>query len=409
MLASFRALDLTDEKGFLCGRILGDLGADVIKIEKPGGDPARNIGPFYHDIPDPEKSLYWFVYNANKRGITLNVETSDGQEIFKRLVEAADFVIESFPPGHMEELGLGYSVLNELNPRIILTSVTPFGQSGPYKDYKAPDLVAMAMGGPMNLTGNADRPPVRIGFPQAYAHAGAQAAVGTLVAHYSRETTGQGQQVDVSMQESLVPLQFNNRFYWEFQGRIVRRASPYRMVGGITGQRVTWPCQDGHVSFILIGGERGARTNQQMVQWMDSKGMAPDFLKDIDWDSLDMFKATQEQTDQITGPISEFFLKHTVAELCEESLARRIQLYPVSTIKDLVEDPQLSAREFWTEVEHPELGTTITYPGAAVKLSETPCTIWRRAPLIGEHNQEIYGELGFSLEELTILKQGGII
>src|SRR5512139_42575 len=133
MLEGCRALDLTDEKGFLCGKILAEVGVDVIKVERPGGDPSRRIGPFWGDIADPEKSLYWFAYNSNKRGITLNIETADGVEIFKKLVKASDFVIESFPPGYMETLGLGYSALSDIKDGIILTSITPFGQAGPYR------------------------------------------------------------------------------------------------------------------------------------------------------------------------------------------------------------------------------------------------------------------------------------
>ena len=139
MLTPYRILDLTNERGYICGQLLGDLGADVIKIEKPGGDPGRSIGPFFHDIPDPEKSLYWFSFNTNKRGITLDIETVDGQEIFKRLVRDADIVIESFDPGYMDKIGLGSPVLNQVNPRMIMTSITGFGQTGPYKDFKAPD------------------------------------------------------------------------------------------------------------------------------------------------------------------------------------------------------------------------------------------------------------------------------
>ena len=133
MLSPYRVLDLTDEKGLLCGKILGDLGADVIKIERPGGDPARNIGPFYHDEPDPEKSLFWFALNTSKRGITLDIEKADGKEIFKKLVKSADFVIESFAPGYLDKLGLGYSELERLNPGIIMVSITPFGQTGPMR------------------------------------------------------------------------------------------------------------------------------------------------------------------------------------------------------------------------------------------------------------------------------------
>lgn len=150
MLSPYRVLDLTDEKGLLCGKLLGDLGADVIKIEPPGGDTSRNVGPFYKDIPDPERSLFWFAFNTSKRGITLDIETADGQDVFKRLVTSADFVIESFPPGHMDRLGLGYPALNEINPGVIMVSISPFGQTGPYKDYKSPDIVACAMGGQMS-------------------------------------------------------------------------------------------------------------------------------------------------------------------------------------------------------------------------------------------------------------------
>ena len=147
MLSPYRILDLTNERGFLCGKLMADLGASVIKIEKPGGDPARSMGPFYHDIPDPEKSLYWFAFNTNKRGITLDIETADGQAIFKRLMKNIDIVIESFDPGYMDKLGLGYSALSQLNPGVIMTSITGFGQTGPYKDYKAPDIVVWALSG----------------------------------------------------------------------------------------------------------------------------------------------------------------------------------------------------------------------------------------------------------------------
>ena len=411
MLSGFRALDLTDEKGFLCGKILGDLGTDVIKVERPGGDLARNVGPFYHDIPSPEKSLYWFAFNNNKRGITLNIETVDGKEIFKKLVKSADFVIESFPPGYMDRLGLDYLVLSEINPRVIVTSITPFGQTGPYKDYKAADIVLLGMGGLQAFSGDPDRPPVRISFPQAYLHAGAEAAQGTMVAHYYRETTGEGQHVDVSAEESMVWCLSSFRPWWEFQKTNPRREGPFRgdMFTGVV-IRMIWPCQDGHVMFSVLGGQIGARRNRALVDWMDSEGLASDFLKKMDWEALDLRTVTSEVMDSIMNPIADFFMAHTKAELYAGSRKRGIMLYPVSNVKDAVEDPQLTARGFWEEVEHPELGATITYPGAFIKLTQTPCRIRRRAPLIGEHNVEIYKkELGLSREELVLLKQGGVI
>ena len=181
-LEGYRILDLTDEKGHLCGRILGDMGADVIKIEPPEGDTSRRIGPFYHDEPHPEKSLYWFFTNANKRGITLNLETVDGREIFKQLAKGADLIIESFRPKFMEELGLDYSALTRIKPDIILTSITPFGESGPYTNYKVTDIVAVSMGGMAYIHGNEDRAPVRISAPQACFLGAQHAAMGAVSA-----------------------------------------------------------------------------------------------------------------------------------------------------------------------------------------------------------------------------------
>lgn len=255
VLESFRVLDLTDERGFLCGRILADLGADVIKVEKPGGEKARNIGPFYQNIPHPERSLYWFAYNLNKRGITLDIETKDGQEIFRRLAKTSDFVIESFPVGYMDKLGLGYSALSKLNPRLIMTSITPFGQTGPYKDCKASDIVCMAMGGLMYITGTPERPPVRITFPQAYLQASAHAAAATMIAHYYRETAGEGQHVDVSIQQCVTWGLANAIPLWELNQIILRRVGSY-LSGRWTGtkQRLVWQCKDSYVLFVVMGG-----------------------------------------------------------------------------------------------------------------------------------------------------------
>ena len=411
ILESFRVLDLTDEKGFLCGKILADLGADVIKVEKPGGDKARNIGPFYHNIPHPEKSLYWFAYNLNKRGITLNIETKDGQEIFRRLVKASDFVVESFPVGYMDKLGLDYSALSKINPRIVMTSITAFGQTGPYKNYKASDIVSMAMGGLMYITGTPERPPVRITFPQAYLQASAHAAAATMIAHYYRETSGEGQHVDVSMQQCVVWGLANAISLWELNRMILKRVGSY-LSGRWTGtkQRLVSQCKDGYVLYVVMGGAFGAKTNRGIVQWMEEEGMTNEFLQKMDWDAFDMAKQTQEQQDKVEEPIARFFLKHTKAELYEGAFKRGIMLAPVSSPKDIIKNAQLKARDFWVNVEHPELGITVSYPGAFIKASETPCVIKRRAPLIGEHNLEVYeGELGLSRAEICALKQADVI
>ncbi len=408
MLSPYRVLDLTDEKGIICGRVMGDLGADVIKIEKPGGDSARSIGPFYHDEPDPEKSLFWFAFSANKRGITLDIETADGKEIFKELVKTADVVVESYPPGHMEKIGLGYSALEKINPGVSLVSITPFGQTGPYRDYKISDIVAWAIGGYMFSVGDADRPPVRISYhAQTYLHAGIQAAQGALMAIYHREMTGEGQYVDVSIQDSVTrctPERITH--HWVFSKRLMRRGG--RM--GLVNIRRIWPCKDGYVYAIYWGGQFAKRWNSPLVRWMESEGVADDFISNYDWDTFNMMETTQELVDGIEKPTLRLFAKHTKTELLEGALKHNTQLYPLSTTKDMLENPQLKARDFWMEIEHPELGDSFTYPGAFAKTTGLPPTISRRAPLIGEHNQEIYEEeLGISKEQLLILKQAGVV
>ncbi|MDY7019169.1 MAG: CoA transferase [Chloroflexota bacterium] len=409
-LDSYRFLDLTDDKGFLCSKMLADLGAEVIKVEQPGGDPSRNIGPFYHDIVHPEKSLYWFVYNANKKGITINIKTSDGKQIFERLVGTSDGIIESFPVGYMDEIGLGYSALSLLNPGIIMTSVTPFGQVVPYKNYKASSLVGLALGGGVYLTGDDDRAPLYISVPQAYLLASEQAAAGTMIALYHRELSGEGQQVDVSMYESVILTTLNAIPLWELYHLILPRVGPYRVGLSTTAkQRQTWQCKDGYVTFIVLGGVAGASTSRALVEWMDSEGMANDFLKQMDWDAFDMVTATQEVHNRLEEHVGKFFLRHTKAELYEGAIKRRIMLYPVSDIKDIAEDLQLKSRDFWIKIEYSELADFIISPGAFVKASETPCRMRYRAPLIGEHNEEIFQELGISKSDMIMLKQAGAI
>src|SRR5919106_2151603 len=190
MLSPYRVLDLTDERGILCGKIFADLGADVIQVEPPGGSSARRIGPFYHDEVHLERSLYWWAYAANKRSITLNLSTSDGRALLTRLIQSAHFLIESFAPGHMASLNLGYEALAAINPALIVVSITPFGQDGPYVHYQASDLIGMGMAGFMYLTGDPDRPPVRVGVPHFYLHGSAAGATGAMIAHAQRVHTG---------------------------------------------------------------------------------------------------------------------------------------------------------------------------------------------------------------------------
>jgi crotonobetainyl-CoA:carnitine CoA-transferase CaiB-like acyl-CoA transferase len=410
MLSPYRVLDLTDEKGFACGLALADLGADVIKVEPPGGHPGRNIGPFYGSVPHSEKSLYWFAFNAGKRGVTLNIESDKGREILKSLIEKADFVIESFAPGYLDGLGLDYSRLKEINPRIILTSITPFGQSGPYRDYKTSDIVSMALGGYVYLTGDSDRPPVRIGFPQAYLHGGMAGAAGAMIAHYHRQLTGRGQWVDVSIQEACAWIPPDSAIFWEMNQLLEKRHGGVR-VRPTTGARMRriWRCQDGYVSFDLYGGRLARNFMSPLVAWMEEEGQAPEFLKQIDWDTFDYSKVSPEVVEEVSRPVEAFFLRHTREELWNGGLARRCCVYPVATPRDVAASPQLLERGYWVDLPHPELETSVRYPGSCIRASETVSGPRHRGPLIGEHNLEVYAELGLSKEELVMLSQAGII
>jgi len=411
LLGPFRVLDLTNERGLIGGKLLGDLGADVIKVEPPGGDRSRSIGPFYHDDPDPERSLYWMSFNLNKRGVTLNLESQDGRALFRRLAKTADFVIESFDPGYMDSLGLGYEALAKENPRIIVTAITPFGQSGPLHDFKTSDLVNMAMGGYLYTTGDEDRPPVRISFPVSYCHAGAEAAAASVMAHYYRERTGEGQFVDVSIQECIVWTLMNTTTTWDLIQTNVGRGGTER-INPQTGvrSRSVWECKDGYITFGVMGGPTRSASMRAFVGWMDDHGMASDRLKETPWDDLDIRSITQDQYDSIAGEFAPFLLTRTANELYERAVRDRILLAPVTTAELSMASPQLIARESFVEIAHPELGDTITYPNAFAKVSAWSPRIFSRAPHIGEHNEEVYcGDLGLSKEELVVLKQAGAI
>ena len=414
-LSGYRALDLTDEKGFLCGKILADLGADVIKVERPGGDPSRNLGPFYHDQPHPEKSLLWWAYNTSKRGITLDLTTKDGCQTFLCLTRKADFVIESFTPGHMAKLGLSYQELSQVNPGIIMVSISGFGQDGPYAHYKAPDIVCMAISGYMNLVGDRDRPPLRITIPQAYLHAANDAAAGSLIALWHREMTGEGQWVDVSAQECMAWQTFNNYVYWDFEGINRSRGGPFGTDprSGMTSASAVFPCKDGYVLFTASRGRDGRRT-RRLVEWMEEEGMANDLLRETDWETNPLVtQLSEEEREQLreqavkrTRSFEFFILSKTRKELFEQAISRGFFLAPINSVKDVSQEEHFRARGFWQTIEHPEVNDKITYPGAPFIAADNPYRIRRRAPLIGEHNDEILqGELG-SPRDQTITPEG---
>ena len=402
---NYRVLDLTDEKGFLCGKILGDLGADVIKVERPSGDPARRIGPFYNNVPDPEKSLHWFAFNSSKRGVTLNLEHVEGREIFRTLSSRADVVIESFSPGHMKNLELGYEELCARNPRLIMTSITPFGQTGPWKDDKASDITLLAMSGLMRITGDRDRPPLRMCLDQSYYLASAHAAVGTLLALRHRQVSGEGQQVDVSVYECAVRANYREPVRWEHEKKLGHRLGNLFSRGRIS-RRQLWSCKDGYVTWMLI--PENPKAMRAFIEWMEAEDQAGRWKGVKDERSLATL--TQDDLVSLEETIGTFISTRTLHELESASLQRGLLLSPVSNIEGVARDENLIFRGYWQKVEHPEWGVSIIYPGFTFLTKGAENRIRSRAPLVGEHNAQVYGEeLGFTAEELDTLRKCGTI
>ena len=398
LMAGYRVLDLSDEKGMLCGKMFADMGAEVIKIEPPGGDTARTLPPFYHDQVDPEKSLFWLAYNTGKKSVSLDLTTADGQAAFRELASVSDFVIETFPPGYLDALGLGYPALSQLNPRLILTSITPFGDTEPGRSQQADDLIAWATGGAMAIMGEKDRGPVRMNLLQSYFHASAEAAVGSMTAHYPREISGEGQHVVVNMQACVVWTLMNEQAFPILHGNSVERNGVFVGSEGMR-QRLVFPCKDGKITLLVAGGPLTPSLTA-FIGWMDENGLAPQWMLDKDWTQWGPATfmnakgdAVQREIDAIETAITTFLKTLTKAEIYAQALKRRILLAPVSTVADIAASEQLAARNYFVPVEHEDLQETIPYPGPFVKMSQTPLAVAGRAPHIGEHTKEVYTEL----------------
>ncbi|MDD5127206.1 MAG: CoA transferase [Dehalococcoidales bacterium] len=409
MLQGYRVLDLTDREAQLCGRMLADLGADVVRIEKPGGDDSRHTGPFYHDVVHPEKNLWWFALNANKKGITLNLTCSDGRELFKKLARSADIVIESFPPGYMTGLGLDYAALSKINPRVVMASLTPFGQTGPYKDFKSSELLLMALGVFMFVTGDPDRPPIKPNFPFASTCSAIHAASAITIALWHSHKTGMGQHIDVSAQAGVPWFTGNVGAWWQMNHIEVKRVGIHMARRPDLNTRFIWQCKDGYVIFQLFGGVVGIRSNKALAAWMAEEGFGDDNFKSTDWDHLNLYHAPQAVVSELESPIAEFLLTKPRSQLVEEATRRGILMGYVDTIGSLFANEHLSARQYWRDINHPELDKPIRYPGYFAKSTAAELDIKNRAPLIGEHNEAIYGEIGIAKERLLSLNQAGVI
>ncbi|NNN18877.1 MAG: CoA transferase [Acidimicrobiaceae bacterium] len=368
-LSGLRALDLTGELGWLLGRILADVGVKVMKIDPPGGDPGRNMAPVIEG-PAGSISASWVAYNMGKTRLDLDLSTEEGRERFLELVSEADFVLESENPGVLDALGIGWEVLQKRNPSLILTSVTPYGQAGPLAGVPASDLELMSAGGAVWLTGDADRPPVRMTLPQSVCWAGSYAAVGTMIAHHFRQLTGQGQHVDMSAQAGLLPALVHAPSFYDLLGENPLRAGGYLVGRNINGaaMRNIWPCRDGYVTWAIYGGAAGRQSNRGMVEWMDENGMAPEFLKNMDWSTFDVATITLAEVSEMEAAIAVFLETVTKAEFLAQAEVRRMLAYVVSTAADIAADEQLEARQVWSEEFVPELGRTLRFPDGWLRI-----------------------------------------
>jgi len=415
MLSCYRILDLTDERAFIAGRALSDFGAEVIKIEKPGGDPSRFRGPFYEDDPDPEKNLWWFAFNSNKKGITLDIESAEGKTIFKKLVRTADVVVESYAPGYMASIGLGYKDLSKINPGIILTSISGFGQEGPYQDYKDPDIVVRALGGLIYTAGYDDRPPLTVSYHHTHTIGAMNGAVGTMIALSHRVHTGEGQHVEGITQQALdiicsAEIEGPYALFGEIPTRHGRARAEVTLKDSSTFYNpLLWECKDGYVALNLLLNPASARNNLSMMEFIKRDGIDIGSFEKWDWDKKSWENMSREQAEELMEILGKFFLNHTKDELLKLATENRFQLGPCNNAGDALKYPQLVARGFWKEIEHPELGTSLKYPGGAVMTTQGYVGIKHRAPLIGEHNDEIYQELGMSAGELKNLKEQKVI
>ena len=394
MLDSYRVLDLTDGGSLLCGQVLGDLGADVVVIEPPGGAAARQFGPFYHNEHHPERSLYWWSLNRNKRGVTLDIETSEGQQQLKELARSADFLVESYPAGYLASLGLGYHDLAAINPRLVMVSITPFGQDGPKAEWAGSDITAYASSGALLLSGDDDRPPVAISVPQAYLHAGAEAAVGALVAHTGRQRDGVGQHVDVSAQTAAMMATQATVLSKGWGDEDTKRMAGGVNFGGIPLKFIQ-PAKDGYVSVTFLFGSALGPFTQRLMAVMHEEGFVDEATRDKDWiNYTNLIMSGEEPISEFircTEAIGRFTSAHTKEELFKMGLEQGLLIVPVSTIEDVATSEQLAHRDFWRKLDHPELGEQVTYPGPFVN-SSAPIEYRRRPPRVGEHNDEVLSE-----------------
>ena len=392
-LEGVKVLDLSEDiAGSFCARLLADYGADVLKLEPPRGAALRRMGPFFQDDPHPDKSLFFLVVNLNKKGATLNLETVTGQAILKRLVPHVDVIVESYRPGYLASLGLGHEQLQELNPALTMTSVTPFGQEGPYSQYRGEEIVNYAMGMIMSISGVQGREPLKHGGFQAQYEGGLFAAATTSMALFGSEFTGRGEHIDVSITECIASTMMATQTMYPFMGgtQVRRRAS-----GSMFGHPM--PCEDGWI-IVQTGGGASWEDLSEFFQ-------SPEML-DERFANRAQRAVNGEELDRI---VIDSIKERGKWDLFPKAAEYRMLFGLVQTPSELAQCPQLESRNFYREIEHPVMGK-LRVPAELFKLSETPYQLNRASPTLGQDNREIYVDgLEYDEQQYTRLRQLNVI
>ncbi len=403
-LEGLRVLDLTGAMGNYCGKLFADMGADVILVEPIGGSELRREPPFIGDISGLERSLNFAYQNTSKRGIALDLDTRSGQRILRTLARDADLVVETSLPGWSSARGIGYETLSAQRPGIVVASITPFGQTGPYAQWTATDLVALALGGLLYMGGYRDRPPTQAHGDQAFKCAAMYGAVAAMLAVTEAELSGEGQHVDISMQESVTLALENAAQTFDLEGTVRLRPMPEQRFAGYG----LFECKDGYI-FLGSRGIGNSPAWSRSLQWFRDDGMVGvDRLYGAEWSDLDYLK-TSEARDVFGELFMTWARQHTKAWLYSEGQKRLIPLAPVSTPADLLENPQLRARGHFVPFAHPLLQQAALMPGAPYVLSHSPWRVRGPAPRLGEHTAEILATIGITAPEIAQLFAAGVV
>jgi benzylsuccinate CoA-transferase BbsE subunit len=397
-LNGLRILDLADEKASFCTKLLADMGARVIKVEKPGGDASRNIGPFFKETSRPKKSIPFFYNNTNKLSITLDLGCDEGKSLFLKLVPDTDVVVETFDPGDLKLMGLAFEALNRLNPKLILASVTGFGQNGPKRNFKTSDMVASAYGGQMYVCGSSSAPPLKSFGDQSYFAASLFAASAILLALRNRAKTEKGEHLDISLQASVTATLEHVMVRYFTEGIIFQRQQSLHWNGGF----VVLPCRDGFIHVTLF------QKWETLIEWLATEGMAED-LVDEKWLDKDY---RRQHLGHVITVLKKWTRAHRIDEIFELAQLMRFPWAPVRSPNEVCSSPQLKARQFFIEQEYAgsDHGKTIRIPGSPYKTSTKVETPINPAPMPGEHNEMIYRQqLGLSEKKLKGLYDRNVI